>query len=122
MVLHLDDPALPQAESLSPFEPVAVRVEPGVLDRHTAVLSPNVVDVEVTIASPSTPFDRGRENLPGLVGAVSGGARSPEPPSLPSPTPLHVRVHECDERLDVAISHGFVCLADSLHEIMVDGT
>ena len=80
----------------------------------------NGIDMEIAIACSPTPVDRGREYLPGLLGAVSGRTRPPETPSLPTPTPLHVLMHQRDQRFDVAIAERFVCLADSFHEIMVD--
>jgi RTX calcium-binding nonapeptide repeat (4 copies) len=74
------------------------------------------------IASASAPFDRRCKDLTGLSRTESGRTRLPKPQSPPSPTPLHLGVHERDKRLDVAISHGLVCLADSLHKIMVDAS
>jgi hypothetical protein len=54
------------------------------------------------------------------VGAVSGGAGSPEPPPSP-PQPLHVVIHERHERLDVALTESVVGGADRVtcHRTMI---
>jgi hypothetical protein len=86
-------------------------------DDHVVVIRADVVEVNVAVAHTPAPFDPGPENLPGLLGPVSGRARAPEAPALASTPPFHVRVHEAHERLDVARREGFICLADALHRL-----
>ena len=75
--------------------------------------------MEAVVASAEAPLDLRLENLTGLSGPVSGRSRPPKAPALLASTPFHVRVHERDERLDVAGAERFVGLANVLHRTNV---
>jgi hypothetical protein len=88
------------------FVPPAVALRPGDDDRNAAVPLFDAIDAQVVVAFPAAPLNRRSEYLTGLVGAVSGGDGFPEPPRPPTP-PLQVRMHQCDEWLDVAGAERF---------------
>jgi hypothetical protein len=75
----------------------------------------HVLELEVAVARAQAPGDLRLENLTGLAGTVSRRPRTPEAPALPATAPLHVRMHERYERLDVACAERFVGLANMLH-------
>ena len=115
VVLHVDDEAVAQAEDLAPCEPMTLGVGPGVGDGHLAIVLPHVLEMEVVIAGMLAPVDLPLEDLTGLGGPVSGRSAAPEAPARPAAPPLHVRVHERDERLHVARTERFVGLANPFH-------
>lgn len=118
VVLHVDDQTVLETKALAPLEPPTVGVRPGEGDGDSAVIAQHFIEVKVAIARSQAPCDPGLENLPGLLGAASGRRWAPEAPA-PPPTPLHVRVHQANQRLHVTRREGFVCLADFIHGPMV---
>jgi hypothetical protein len=59
------------------------------------------VDAQVVIAVSVSPLDLCPEDLTGLRGTCSGRRPLPKTPGAPT-APLHLRVHQRDQRLDVA--------------------
>ena len=118
VVLHVDDQTVLDTKALAPLEPPTLGVRPGKGDGNSAVIGAHFIEVKVAIARSQAPCDPGLENLPGLLGAASGRRRAPEAPA-PPPTPLHVRMHQANQKLHVARREGFVCLADLIHDLMV---
>jgi hypothetical protein len=114
-ILHLDDRAVAETESLAPLEPEPFGVEPVVPDGEAITIRANIVHVEVAIADSLTPLDSAFENRPGLVDASSPRARAPEAPAWTPTAPHDARMHQCDQRLDVAVCESLVRLPDRLH-------
>jgi hypothetical protein len=107
VVLHVDDLAVPQSEGLRPGVPLPVRARPGERDYDPVATRLDGVETVGAVAD-FPPFRYPpSENLTGLVGAASGGwpQRLPQPAAAP---PLHVRVNQRDERLDVTFSERLV--------------
>ena len=120
-VLHVDDLPLKDAEALAPAVPLAVGVRPGKEHSYSIAVGVDVVESEVAVALTLSPFHRRLENLTGLSRAVSGRPWLPKTPVRTAPpAPLHVRMHERDQRLDITRAERLVRRPNLLHESMVD--
>ena len=115
VVLHVHDHPVAQAEDSAPLKMLPFGRRPGEPDRHLAVVLADIFNPEVAVTGALAPLNLRLENLPGLGWPVSGRTRAPETPARPAAPPLHVRVHERDERLDVARTQGLVGLANLFH-------
>jgi hypothetical protein len=120
VVLHVDDHAAAQLEQVRPLVPLTFGVPPREDDRDPATALGQALDLETVVAVVPAPLERRRESLTGLVWAVSGGRRSPEPPALPLAAPLHLRVHQPDEWLDIAVSKRLVRGTNGVHRAILD--
>lgn len=80
-----------------------VLIGPGERDDDTVTVRPDGIEAVVPVAElPSRRYPLG-ENRTGLLRPASG-RRLPEPQQPAPPAPFHVRVDQCDERLDVAVT------------------
>jgi hypothetical protein len=104
IVLNIDDPPVANLERLHPRAAPACPVRPREGDDDAVAVLLDRVEAIVMVAGACGRGDGGRENLTGLVRAASGG-RGPPKTDQPTPAaPLHRRVDQRDERLDVALS------------------
>ena len=122
-VLHVDDLAVTDTKALSPSVAFAVGVRPGEEHGYAIAAGVDVVESEVAVARMLSPSHRRLENLTGLSRAASGRTWLPETPVRTAPpAPLHVRMHERDQRLDITRAERFVRRPNLLHESkVVDG-
>jgi hypothetical protein len=82
---------------------LTVLVGPGERDDDAVTVRPDRVEAVVAIAELPSRRNPSGENLTGLVGTTSG-RRLPEPRQPAPRAPLHVRVDQRDERLDVPVT------------------
>jgi hypothetical protein len=84
-----------------PLVTVAFTIGPRERDRETITGSLYGIDAQVAITLRSPPANCRGENLTGLIGAMSGGRRLPEPPAAASTAPVDLGMHQGHERLDI---------------------
>ena len=119
-VLHVDDLAVTDAEPLAPAVSRAGGIRPREEHGYAIAAGVDVVESEVGVARMLSPSHRRLENLTGLSWTVSGRTWLPETPVRTAPpAPLHVRMHERDQRLDITRAERFVRRPNLLHESMV---
>ena len=116
-VLHVDDLAVTNAEALSPAVALTAGVRPGEEYGYAIAAGLEVVESEVAVTRTLSPSHRRLENLTGLSRAASGRTWLPESPVRAAPAaPLHVRMNERDQRLDITRAERFVRRPNLLHE------
>jgi hypothetical protein len=93
---------------MRPVVALAFLVCPGKGDDDAAATLLDGIDPPVVVAELAAPVDRPGESLTGLVGAVSGWGRPPESRRVPSAAPLHLRVDQRDERVDLTVGERLI--------------
>jgi hypothetical protein len=101
--VHLDDLVVAKTKGLRPLVTVPVLVRPGERDDDALSARLNRIEAVVVVTGFASFRDASAENRTGLQWAVSGGGR-PEARQTSASTPLHLRVDQRDERLDVAVA------------------
>lgn len=91
---------------------LALPVHPGDGNNDAVASLLDPVNARVVAALGLSPLAYRCENLTGLLRAVSGRRRAPEPSQAAPSTPLHLRVDQRDKRLDIAGDPGLVSSAD----------
>ena len=89
---------------------------PGEGNSDALIRAVNLVQVPVRSDLRPVTLNPCPENRTGLVGAASGGRRSPEAHAAPPPAPFDVVVHERDEWFELALPKGFVGLPDHIDD------
>ena len=116
----MDDLAVTDAKALDPAVALTTGVRPGEEHGYAIAAGVDVFESEVAVARMLSPSHRRLENLTGLGRAVSGRTWLPETPvRTAQPTPLHVRMHERDQWLDITRAERFVRRPNLLHESIV---
>jgi hypothetical protein len=82
----------------------------------------DAVEPVAVIAGLQAPGDCGLENLTGLVRPVSGRRRPPELRPSPATTPLHRRIDQVDQRLNLALAQRLEGGADDVSAHGVQAT